>query len=358
MVHALLCILLGSACSPAAPVTIDAQAWPEADLLFEQDPRWLGADVAYSVPLGGERVLWLFGDTFVANSSAHVRSESRMVRNTVAIQRGLDPTTAAISFFWQDKGGELSAFFPSSADAWYWPMHGIVVNDVLLIALVRVVESPGAGLGFKVDGWRLVRIDNPQEAPDAWRPEWIVPTPHPAEVIPGLAFHRQGDYIVSAALQQPGTHSGHLVRWSVEDFSNGDLEQAQWWYGNGSGWSSMTSELPEIILADGGTEASIHFDSGLEQFVYVRSNGFGASTLVAHFAGEIEGPWSRALEFYVPPEGARDDAFIYAGKGHPELIGADLVVTYVVNTFADFSQLVDDTSIYYPRFVKLEITPL
>lgn len=37
-----------------------ASGWPEADLLFHKDAHWVGADDAYSVDLGGGRVLWLF----------------------------------------------------------------------------------------------------------------------------------------------------------------------------------------------------------------------------------------------------------------------------------------------------------
>src|SRR5215467_7748298 len=44
-----------------------AAPWPEADCIFRSDPRWLGADAAFSVDLGQGRVLWLFGDSFVAS---------------------------------------------------------------------------------------------------------------------------------------------------------------------------------------------------------------------------------------------------------------------------------------------------
>ena len=74
------------------------RSFTEADVLFHRDPRWLGADAALSVPLASGRTLWLFGDTFIAESNAHVRSESKMVSNTVAIQTGEDPRTASITF--------------------------------------------------------------------------------------------------------------------------------------------------------------------------------------------------------------------------------------------------------------------
>lgn len=351
------CGLMGgllAACSGPRVPPMTAEAWPEADALFQSDPSWLGADAAYSVDLGGDRVLWLFGDTFVATSDAHVRQESRMVRNTVAVQEGLDPTTASIHFHWRtDEDGGPASFFGESEDAWFWPMHGIVVDGVLLLALVRVVATPGHELGFEVDGWRLVRVPNPEADPSVWQLEWIEPVPHPAVVVPGLAMMRWGEHVVSAALQQPGDHTGHLVRWPADALREGDLGDASWWYGK-RGWAPATTALPKVVFADGGTEASLHWDEDLELFVYVRSDGFGASTLVASFAKELTGPWSRPKAFFVPPESSREDAFVYAGKGHPELEGADLVVTYVSNTLADFSVLVDDTSIYYPRFVRLD----
>jgi hypothetical protein len=46
-------------------------AWPEAGELFHSDPRWLGADAAFSIDLGQGRVLWMFNDTFVARKPAN-----------------------------------------------------------------------------------------------------------------------------------------------------------------------------------------------------------------------------------------------------------------------------------------------
>src|SRR6187402_497960 len=62
---------------------ISAAPWPEADALFRRDPRWLGGDAAITVALGGERVLWLFGDSFIAHPGERSRERARMVRNSV-----------------------------------------------------------------------------------------------------------------------------------------------------------------------------------------------------------------------------------------------------------------------------------
>jgi len=99
--------------------TIAATPWPEADALFHQDPRWLGGDDAYSVDLGNGRVLWLFGDSFIATSAKRSRRESQMVRNSIAIQHGYDPATAKMEFFWRGRDQTPASFFAEKGGIWH-----------------------------------------------------------------------------------------------------------------------------------------------------------------------------------------------------------------------------------------------
>jgi hypothetical protein len=85
--------------SPASPAYPQESApWPAADLLFRAEPRWLGGDAAYSIALDQGRVLWLFGDSFVTRAAGATRKDAVMVRNSVGVQTGSDPTTATFSF--------------------------------------------------------------------------------------------------------------------------------------------------------------------------------------------------------------------------------------------------------------------
>ncbi len=74
----------------SSPVIV-AEPWPAADKMFKRDHRWLGGDGASSIDLGGGRVLWLFGDSFIDARDRHLRGESVLIRNSVAIQFGHDP---------------------------------------------------------------------------------------------------------------------------------------------------------------------------------------------------------------------------------------------------------------------------
>ena len=336
-------------CSACGPVPQKGVAWPEADALFKQDPRWLGADGAYSVPLGDGRILWLFGDTFVAKTAANVRSESKMVRNTVAIQRGADPTTASMTFFWRGTPDAPASFFAEDADRWYWPGHGVRIGSALVLFLQRVRTVSG-GLGFEADGWRAAIIDDASGDPSQWNIRIVAPSSAPAGLGVGSAANIIGDHVVSLAEREPGDHAGFLVRWATSDLTAGNLDGAEWW--TSSGWQSGGS--PSQVMANAGPESSVHFDATKKQWVHVRSDGFGASTIVVSFANALEGPWSQPVSLFRPPESDRAKILVYAGKAHPELdAGGALAVTWASNTLGDFSTLVNDTSLYYPRFAKL-----
>lgn len=121
----------------SAPIKLSVSSWPEADALFRKDPRWLGGDGAFSVDLGGERTLWLFGDSFVATSAANERAESKMVRNSIAVQTGRDPAAADIVFHWRQSDGAPASFFAEDGAAWFWPMHGLRLETGLLLVLSR-----------------------------------------------------------------------------------------------------------------------------------------------------------------------------------------------------------------------------
>jgi RNA polymerase sigma factor (sigma-70 family) len=69
---------------------------------FRNDKVWRGADGAASVDLGNGRVLWLFSDGFIAADSSASRKNSKMIRNSVAIQV-LDETDKAIMLLYLEE---------------------------------------------------------------------------------------------------------------------------------------------------------------------------------------------------------------------------------------------------------------
>jgi hypothetical protein len=86
----------------------------------------------------------------------------------------------------------------------------------------------------------------------------------------------------------------------------------------------------------------------------VYSRGFGAAPIVARRAKQLAGPFGPAQDVYLPEEARRSGVLVYAGRAHPELSGADVVLTYATNTL-DADALLDDLSLYFPRFVRLTL---
>ena len=341
------------------------RAFVEAERLFHQDPRWLGGDGALSIRLSDSRILWLFGDTFVATSNARMRSESKLVRNTVAIQTGKDPRIASVSFMWrQEPDGSPASFFPERGERFYWPGHGIRLDKgPLVIFLYALVATPGRGLGFVPIGYAIALIDNPDQPLQAWKPRIVDAKANTFDAVPATAVLQANGYVVALAIRQQGTHAGFLVRYPVPALARGDITKAEWWAGYARGWvpaSMLGKGGPAMVLDDAGSECSVHWDTRTRTFIHVASYGFGATEIGWRTAPALTGPWSAPAIVYRPPESDGPQPFVYAAKAHPELVGpapADLVVTYATNSFefADLLTKQGEQTLYWPRFVTIRI---
>src|SRR5262245_57185871 len=292
---AYLCLV---ACGSPSP-----KGWrvPSEDALFHQEPRWLGADGAYTIDLGSDRTLWLFGDSFIATSPAHVRTEATLVRNSVAVMTGRDPLTATMQFSWTD-GSPPSAFFPDAGDHWFWPADGVrVPGGPLIVLLTEQQPTPGQGLGFASAGWRAVRITDPDAPPATWTLEPVATRPAPYAADAAIACSAvDGEELIAVVVDGPA-HDGRLARWPLTAVDAGDLLRPAWW----TAYAVVAEELlvapPAVVIPDGSTECSLARDF-YGDWYYIQSRGFGASTIALRRAFEIEGEWSRPQDMITPPE--------------------------------------------------------
>src|SRR5207248_7929627 len=121
--------------APAAPPFVVAKASPRPDITqwFRRDDGWTGGDGAYSVRLGPDRLLWLFGDTWIGKVDNGRRKDARIVNNTIAVQSLRDPRPP-LRFYWGRDADRPAAFVkPADASRWYWPQSGALAGDQLYV---------------------------------------------------------------------------------------------------------------------------------------------------------------------------------------------------------------------------------
>jgi hypothetical protein len=277
-----------------------------------------------------------------------------MVRNTVAVQRGRDPERAALSFGWRTAAdGRPAAYFADEGEHGYWPLHGIrLAEGPLFLFQTRVRNTPGEGLGFAIDGWRILRVDDPDAALPQWRWREVAVAPSPLPCTVGTAVWREGDHVVALGTCGNGPHRGVLARLPVAGL-RGTSTAAQWW--DGTHWSEAPAPGPAVVLDEAGPECSLHAAHG--EWLHVYSRGFGSTTVAVHTAPAATGPWSAARDLFTPPEARAERPFVYAGKAHPEVDAGPgwLAVSYASNAF-DFGALFTATGqreLYWPRFWRM-----
>jgi len=346
--------LAAGAAPPALPL-------PDLDLRFAPRDGWGGADACYSVPLGDDRLLWLFGDTFVSPVADGRRQGGTMVNVTAAVQRGPDPTTAALDFVVprDAAGAPRSLWSPGEAGRWYWPLDG-ARTPAGLVLFMSVMEATGEDgvFGFRRAGTDLLQVADPTGSPEGWKVRrWRLPFPDPEAPTPtwfGTAVLDQGGFLhVYGHRDRPGPpFRRELVVARVPRLA--PAEGALWRFWDGEAWVREAASAA-ALTADGSTELTVdpHPSGGGVVLTYTPT---GLSREVAQRVGAAPtGPFGPKEVVYRCPEmEGEPELFCYAAKAHPELeIGRGRrAVTYVVNG-SDFLRIAADTELYRPRFLEV-----
>ena len=147
-----------------------------------------------------------------------------MVRNSVAIQQGYDPTAASMTFYNGLAETEPGPFFSVEGDRWLWPGDGALFPSGPLLLTFALVAESDEGLGFETMGSTAFLIDNPDAAPPLWRMRQVELPPHDLGTQLGAgALLIEDDWLYAFAPVEPGSHDVYLARWPIEDTERGDL---------------------------------------------------------------------------------------------------------------------------------------
>jgi hypothetical protein len=352
----LLLLLFLSSCQ--TPPRFTVEPLPRFDAAFQRAAGWTGGDGAYTVALGHDRVLWLFGDSFVGRVQDGRRVASQLINNSAALQTGSEPSDGSLRFVYRSPpdGPPVAFFQPADGVGWFWPYHGVRTPQGLFLFLLEIEPADGpAGFGFKLASTWMGKVENPDEAPENWTMiRYRIPWSNDRRLFGSSVLLREGICYIYGTVDTP---AGSWVRKQalLARVPADRLEDFNAWRFWGDGDWVPDADRASPVCDDVAAEFSVSYQPVANRYVLVYTESGLSEHIALRFAGKPQGPWGPPVRVYRCPEIDWDPRiFCYAGKGHPEIGDApyELIVTYVANA-TDFALLESDARLYRPRFIKI-----
>lgn len=344
-------------CASLHAAQFSAEMAPELNAQFRTTNGWTGADGAYSIPLSGNKTLWLFSDTWVGKVKDGKRIEPKMINNSIAIQQhGKAP-----QFIYRTNLAGAAKSFIEAEDkrGFYWLFHGTQTRDGLFFFLRQVeIINPNSVFGFRGFSTSLAHIKNPKDDPLKWRIEQIkfpfADYQDKYSTVFGAAVMKDKGYVYvygNRSAPEKKDKGMILARVPEKKFASFD----EWrFYSDGEWKTDFKSSTP--ICDEAPSEASVSYWPALKKYVFVHAIGIWGK-IGLRTADSPEGPWSEPTIIYECPEMKYPSkVFCYAGKAHPQLSRKrdELIVTYASNSY-DVWEVIKDARLYYPHFLRVKI---
>jgi Domain of unknown function (DUF4185) len=334
---------------------------------FNYSQGWLGADDAYSIPLGPGKSLWLFGDTFVGDQNTELRSQAKaMVRNSIGISVCAGVENCTMRYYWRHpETSKPRSFFDSRTDdLWYWPMDAFVVGKTLYVALLAVRNKPNAAptdvFGFEITGTKLAVVSNVHASPEKWRPGIRDLTD--SHLWTGISIVPETNHLIWYTQVSRGEGQGYMtaLRTPAAKFST---SPTAWEYLRNDGqWRpGFPGDDAMHVIDQPISEMSVRFHPAIHKWIALSIGPeFPSPRAVYRLADSPLGPWSAPQTILEFPEmktskpGFDKDTFCYAVKEHTEFADDKIAMTYACNSMV-VAKVKANMQIYRPRVVILDL---
>ncbi|MCI0512052.1 DUF4185 domain-containing protein [candidate division KSB1 bacterium] len=339
---------------------------PEYEQHFRQgNTGWWGGDLAFSLPLDANRVLWLFGDSFVHHDPQRPgRHGTPIIHNTCAIQTNPLDHSPRLQFYWPRESNAAAAFF-TAADlpGFIWPMGAIFYPPQLFVFTVRIVQSNQENVfGFRQIGNDIFCIENPTAPPDQWKMTMHSLPWQKAVGSFGSNFLIHASYLYIYGFRQTGFEWTRRLKCIIARIPLDRVvelhDMRHWEFLNGSngGWAATIENL-KPVFSHATTEFSVTFLPAIEQFVLITYCPKLKNQITLRLSKTPYGPFTKPQVIYNCPESTWNPRyFCYAAKAHPELARTDreIIVTYLTNS-RRLGDCIEDLRIYFPRFLRVTV---
>lgn len=365
-----------------APYAVESEPWGQ---LFIRNEGWFGGDGIFGIPMDGKEfvpasdstvTLFTFGDTMVGkhDGTTLLTENFEMINNSIGLLKGKEPDPDQITFHYKtDAKGRAQALFvpnvPSSKPGdYYWLGDGFVNvegDGKLYIFAYPVHEKDTTGIGgfgFEQIGVNLLAIPIDSKPPYSGHQQLETPFFDAASQTSfGSAIYVN---TVSAGAPNP---DGFVYTYAVSNREKTkgllvarvpSMEYTQfdrWRFWNGNGWAENMGDA-EFIAQDVSNEMSV--SPLADGRILITYQYYTMSPEVAVQIGEsLVGPFGGRQTIYTTPEAEKGKTyFTYNAKAYPHLSSLDsTLISYNVNTFDFFEDILKDPNLYRPRFIQAPI---
>ena len=322
---------------------------------FKHTNGVVAADVAQSIPLNGNKSLWVFGDSYIDHFDPETNSVPCLfqVRNAANL---VDNSTLKVSTTLLGNGFPAS-YFKNNEDNnyWFWPNAGYQSGNFIYVFLTEIHKVGSGGFGFEnVDKLTVAKID----ANNLSQVEYL---DFGAKNNIGFnnAVIKEEDYTYVYGIRDNGFGRDVFVARYPDDNI-----LATWEYRSANDWSTeinaakrihdeFTSSFHLVKIKNKfvmiTTEFSVGCDQGSKIYSYISDTPYGPFV-------HKQTIWTvdDTVEGHVP--------FFYQANGHPEYDYGkeELLVTYCINGYGDcVESCIDnrfDPNYYRPKAIRVPYT--
>lgn len=328
---------------------------------------WTAGDGTISVPLPDGRVIWLFGDSYLADvdTSNNTLPCLFQVRNCMMVQDSVDHSKFKTIIDSTQTGVNRTTFKLRPNDTTlFWPGHGYVWRDTVYLFLERYSNSD-MGLYY---GEYIAKLHFPE-----------------LHLIGIYPVQLNTDYFYGRAVI-PDTSAqmlyiyGNILNWIIWQpvlaRCNINHVQGPWEYFNGSGWSASITESQ--IISDSAVSPGFSvFIRNNKYFLVTQQNGYLTCGLgreiYSYESSDPQGPFVNRKLLYTEESKFNNRYLLtYNAQAHPFFTQNDeLLIGYNVNDRVDTlppypcpSECVNiwtdrlDADSYRPKFIRVPMNIL
>ncbi len=287
---------------------ISVKPLAEFDQPFRRNNQgWLGGDCAFSLPLAKDRVLWLFGDSFIQDKNPSSRSGAALINNSIAIQQGKLWGDHSLQFYWKKSDGRHRAFFVNENEPGFlWPLSAILIAGKLFVFCVRIqIVDPEDVFGFRQIGNEIFCIENPNDPPDCWKMT-VHKLPFQRQLGSfGSNFFASNDYVYIYGYRN--LKSGWddaiinlIIARIKNELADQIYNQSHWEYLNGTtgNWHSDIHQLKPVV-EHFTTEFSVTFVPAIGKYVLIANAWQHPHPITVRLADTPYGPFSEPQTIYL-----------------------------------------------------------